>query len=425
MDIVCKLPKYQDHFINGEDRIVAIIAAKGLGKTFTGARFIANMIAKQPKSQGIVMMNSRQQAEDIFVQNIQPMLEELNWPYDFNGQKLNLKVFGSVIHIRSADPEAVKKIESIEYSWGWADEASYFPKETLRTFVSRIRKGDALVRVTSMPDEPDAYIYEFMERLVSQEGGKMYELGLMDNPDKEFRDRYKRFLETIYTGAQLKRYLYGERASLSGEGLFSIDSSQRGSYPYNPNDEMLLSWDFNVEYRAVSAWQKVGFNDEGYPKVACVKSWKLKNPTVYEDSEQMGDWLQSHNNVVLIHGDASGESRTAQATDSMWKTIRDTFDRKKINYHYIVPKSNPLVKDTIQCLNWALRSGLVLFDENEKGVFSSLQAMKADKYGEIDKSIDYKSDSTVRSHPADTARYATYHYFQHLYPGNQGGFFIV
>lgn len=425
MDIICNIPKYQDHFINGSDRIVAIVAGKGTGKTFPATRFLAKQIAEQPKSQGIVMMNSRQQAEDIFFQNIEPMLQELNWPYDFNGQKLNLKVFGTRIHIRSADPEAVKKIESIEYDWGWADEASYFPNETLKTFVSRIRKGLAKVRITSMPAEPDAFIYSFIEKLIEMEGGKMYELGLKDNPDKEFRERYERFLRSIYSGAQLERYLDGKRVSLEGLGLFAVESSQRGSYPYNPEDEMLISWDFNVEYRAVSGWQKIGYDQQGYPKIACVKSWKLDNPTVYEDAEWFAEWLRRHQNIILLHGDASGESRTAQATDSMWKTIRDTFDRKKINYHYIVPNANPLVKDTIQCLNWALRQGLVLFDENEGSVYSSLQAMKADKYGEIDKSVDYKADSTVRSHPADTARYACYHYYEHLYPGNQGGFFVA
>ena len=425
MDIICELPKYQDHFINGADRIVAIIAAKGLGKTWSGARFIANMVARQPKSQGIVMMNSRQQAEDIFVQNIQPLLEELNWRYEFNGQKLNLRVFGSVIHIRSADPEAVKKIESIEYSWGWADEASYFPFETLKTFVSRIRKGQALVRVTSMPDEPDAPIYSFLEKLIEMEGGRMYELGLNDNPDKEFRERYERFLRSIYDGAQLQRFLEGKRVSLEGTGLFCVESQMRGDYPYKAEDELLISWDFNVEYRAVSAWQQIGFTPDGLPKIACVLSWKLKGATVYEDAEWLGEWLKGHKNLILVHGDASGESRTAQATDSMWKTIRDTFDRKKLNYHYIVPRSNPLVKDTIQCFNWALREGLVFFDEGEKDVYMSLQALKADKYGEIDKSVDYKADSHVRSHPADTARYAGFHYFEHLYPGNQGGFFVV
>lgn len=425
MDIICELPKYQDHFINGADRIVAIIAGKGTGKTYPATRFIAKQIADQQGSQGIIMMNSRQQAEDIYFQNIEPMLQELNWPYEFNGQKLNLKVFGTRIHIRSADPDAVKKIESIEYDWGWADEASYFPAETLKTFVSRIRKGDAMVRITSMPDEPDAYIYTFLEKLIEMEGGKMYELGLKDNPDKAFRERYERFLRSIYSGAQLDRFLNGKRVSLEGTGLFCVESQMRGDYGYNPNDEMLLSWDFNVEFRAVSAWQHIGFTPEGLPKIACVKSWKLKGATVYEDADSLGDWLQGHNNVILVHGDASGESRTAQATDSMWKTIRDTFDRKKLNYHYIVPKSNPLVKDTIQCFNWALREGLVYFDEDEKDVYMSLQAMKADKYGEIDKSVDYKADGTVRSHPADTARYAGFHYFQHLYPGNQGGFFIV
>jgi hypothetical protein len=425
MDIICTIPKYQDHFINGEDRVVAIIAGKGTGKTYPATRFLAKQIVEQPGQQGIVVMNSRQQCEDIFYQNIQPMLDELNWKYDFNGQKLNLKVFGSRIHIRSADPDAMKKIESIEYAWGWGEEVSYWAPESLRTFISRIRKGDAKIRITSMPDEPDAYMYEFLENLIANEGGKMYELGLEDNPDPVFRERYRRFLQSTYKGAQLERFLHGKRVSLEGEGLIAVEGHMRGEYPYDPNEELLISWDFNNEFRAVSAWQQIGINEEGYPIVACVLSWKLKNKTVYDDAVWLGEWLLNHKNIIYVHGDASGENRTAQATDSMWKSIRDEFDRIKLNYRYIVPASNPLVKDTIQCINWALMQGLVKFDTQEKDVYMSLQALKADKYGEIDKSIDYKAESTVRTHPGDTARYACFHYFEHLYPGNAGGYWIV
>ena len=100
--------------------------------------------------------------------------------------------------------------------------------------------------------------------------------------------------------------------------------------------------------------------------------------------------------------------------------------QKKIsNYRYIVPKSNPPVKDTIQCLNWALRAGLVLFNYSEKNVYMSLQACKSDKYGEIDKSADYNANTSVRSHEVDTARYAVFQIYKHVYPGNRGGFWVV
>lgn len=417
-DITYRLAGFQKHFITSDERVCSIIGAKGSSKTWSGARFVAYQVATQPNSQGLVMLNSRQQVIDIFEQDIRPVLEELNWPYTFNQQSLNVKVFGTVIHLRSADPDAVKKVESIAYHWGWADEASYYPPDTLKTFVSRIRKGKALVRVTSMPDEPDAFMYSFLDNL----GGKMYEISLKDNPNREFADRYERFLRATYTGAQLERFLSGKRVSLLGEGLFTVQPDMKRDIDINPNDEILLSWDFNVEYRAVSAWQQVGRNDEGYPIIACVKSWRMAEKTVYEDAVKLSEYFsRTHKNTIYLYGDASGDNRSAQATESMWSTVRNIFEDNCRNVVYIVPKSNPPVKDTIQCLNWALGKNLVSFNQDEKNVYNSLSAMRADKYGEIDKSIDYKQGSSARTHDGDTARYAGWHYFKHYYPGSDGG----
>lgn len=421
-DVVCELAPFQEHFITSNERVVSIIAGKGAGKTWTGARFVAYQCVMQPNSQGLVMLNSRQQVLDIFEQDIRPLLDELKWPYALNAQALNLKILNSVVHLRSADPDAVKKVESIAYHWGWADEASYYPSETLKTFVSRIRKGDAMVRVTSMPDEPDAFMYSFLENL----GGKMYELGLKDNPDKEFAERYERFLRATYSGPQLERFLSGKRVSLTGMGIFAVESHQRIPHAtYDPNLDIHVVWDFNVEYRAVSAWQDFGIAPDGNKKTACVLSWRLNNATVYEDAEWLSDFFANHNANIILNGDASGESRTAQTTDSMWKTIRDVFNRKLPNVRYITPKSNPPVKDTIQCVNWALKQGLVFFNESERNVYMSLSACRADKYGEIDKAMDYQANSNSRSHEADTARYHIFQTYKHVYPGNKGGFFIV
>lgn len=389
--------------------------------TWSGVRFVAMQLSMQPNTQGLVMFNTRQQAEDIFRQEMEPLLQELNWPYEFNGKSLNMKSMGSVVHWRSSEAGSVRNIESIVYHWGWADEASYYDPAALQTFASRIRKGLALKRVTSMPDEPDAYIYEFLER----QPGPLYEISLDDNPDKEFRERYKRFLKSIYSGPELDRYLSGRRVSLEGMGLFAVEGQQRGEYGYDPDKPLMLSWDFNVEYRAVSAWQEVGKDSNSRPIIACVKSWQMKGATVQEDAVELSRKFKNHRNVIYLHGDASGQARSAQTTDSMWKMVRKEFQAECENIRYIVPPKNPPVKDTIQCLNWGLREGLVKFDKEEKNVYMSLSATKADKYGEPDKSMDYKQNSKARSHEADTARYAVWHYLHQIYPGNRGGFFIV
>jgi phage terminase large subunit-like protein len=421
-DITVTLAPFQKTFVMSDERVVSIIAAKGVGKTWSGALYICREIADQPNGQGLVMFNTLQQARDIFAQDIEPRFKELNWPYNFNQQTLVCKVFDTLIHFRSAEPSALERIESVAYHWGWADEASYYSPDAFKTFFSRIRKGDARVRVTSMPDEPDHFMYSFLEGME----GTMFELSLADNPDRAFADRYEKFLRVTYSGAQLERYLSGKRVSLSGEGLFSVESHmRRPDIVYNPDEDVTLSWDFNVEYRAVSAWQVVGIAPDGNKILGCVRSWQMKGATVYEDAEALSDELRSHRARIILHGDASGESRSAQTTTSMWKTIRDVFNRKLENVRYIVPKSNPPVKDTIQCINWALRQGLVVFNDNERNVYMSLSACKADKYGEIDKSIDYTSNTTARSHEADTARYAVFETFKHVYPGNKGGFWIL
>jgi hypothetical protein len=421
-DIVYTLAPFQDDFINSDERVVSIIGAKGSGKTWSGARYICREIASQRHAQGLVMFNTLQQARDIYAQDVEPLLRDLNWPYHFNQQSLILKVFDTLIHFRSAEPTALERIESVAYHWGWADECSFYSPEALKTFVSRVRKGDARVRLTSMPDEPDNFMYSFIEGLE----GKMYEIALKDNPDRKFADRYEKFLRATYSGAQLERFLSGKRVSLSGLGLFAVEPQMRiAGDPYDPNEDMMLCWDFNVEYRAVSAWQQTGFTADAHPIVTCVRSWQMKEPTVLEDAEVLCNQLRKHKGRIILHGDASGQSRTAMATDSMWKTVKEVFYANFENVRYIVPKSNPSVKDTIQCLNWAIRSGLVQFAYDERNVYMSLQGAKADKYGEIDKAKDYDGTSSAKSHEADTARYASWHFFSKLYPGKRGGLWIA
>lgn len=421
VDLVTSMKPYQADFVSGDTRFVAIVGAKGSSKTWSGARFIVSEIERQPRSQGLIMWNTLQQARDVYFQDIKPLLDELGLLYQFNQSTMILNVEGSTIHLRSAEADVIKRIESIAYSWGWADEASFFPNDSLRTFVSRIRKGEARVRITSMPDDPDAFIYTFLEK----QEAKLYEIGLMDNPDVKFRQRYEAFLRSTYEGAMLDRFLYGKRVSLTGMGAFAVQQHHRVDSPYDLDSDLYLSWDFNVEYRAVSAWQLVGRSEDAKPITACVRSWQMKQPTVYEDAQELCNELKSHRGNIILLGDASGANRTALTTSSMWSAVKDIFSKafgERLRYR--VPQQNPSVKDTVQCVNWALRNDLVRFDPSERNVFQSLSAAKLDKYGDIDKSGDNKP-SGAKSHETDTARYILWEIYGRMYPGNRNSYWIV
>jgi hypothetical protein len=421
VDLVTTMKPYQADFVSGDTRFVSIVGAKGSSKTWSGARFIIAEIQRQPRQQGLLMWNTLQQARDVYYQDIEPLIKELGLVYSFNQSTMILNLEGSIVHFRSAEADVIKRIESIAYSWGWADEASFFPDDSLRTFVSRIRKGEARIRITSMPDDPDAFIYSFLEK----QGATIYEIGLADNPDKKFRERYEAFLRSTYEGAMLDRFLYGKRVSLTGMGAFAVDAAHRVDVAYDPNADLYLSWDFNVEYRAVSAWQLLGLTQDAKPLSACVRSWQMKQPTVYEDAQALCEELKSHKGNLILLGDASGANRTALTTSSMWSAVKEIFSKAfGDRLRYRVPQQNPSVKDTVQCVNWALRNDLVRFDTKERNVFQSLSAAKLDKYGDIDKSGDNKP-SGAKSHETDTARYFLWEIYGRMYPGNRNQYWIV
>ena len=417
---VREVADYQLDFVDLGNPFVSIFGAKGSGKTYIGTLFAMTMAIEG--GQGLIMLNTLQQARDIFKQNIEPFLKEMAWPYTFNEQQMILRIWDSTIHMRSAEKDVVKRIESIEYEWGWADEVSYYHPDAVKTFLSRIRKGRALKRITSMPDEPDAFIYQYLD---SRDDCKIHEVSLADNPDPAFRERYTKELALTYSGAQLDRFLHGKRVSLQGMGIFHVMPEMQAEHPYNPAEPLLLSWDFNVAYRAVTGWQIVGKDESARPIVACVFARQMIEATVHEDAAKLAQDLRAHKSELIITGDASGANRTALATGSMWTAVKEAFGKTlQIPVSYRIPSSNPLVRDTIECCNWALKQGLVRFDRDRaKAAYNSMSAAKADKYGDIDKKDDYK-DGTVKSHDADTARYALWHYYQRDYPGTNKRYWI-
>jgi len=429
MNVELEFSKQQIDLINPDLERVAIVGGKGSGKTFAGTYFVLNCIAQFPNSRGLLLWNSYPQSLAIWNQDIKPALQSLAWRFEFNEQKMILKCNGCEIYLKSADLEVMENVESVSFHWGWGDEVSFWPLKSFETFTSRIRIRKLndkdfmpLVRVTSMPDEPDSWLYQALDRMAFT----VHEIGLKHNPDAAFAANYERTLRSIYEGQQLKRYLDGERVSVAGQGLFAVSSDQQGSYPYDPAIDVLVSWDFNNEYRAVTWWQKVGKDEQARDIIACVRSFQMKCTTVHEDAEEQAALLKGHETNVYLTGDASGENKTAAATGSMWKSVQESLYKElPSKLRNIVPRSNPLVKDTIEAMNWGLSQGLIKFDQtNARKCFLSLSACRADKHGEIDKSVDYKLGA-VRTHEADTARYAVWHYMAYLYPGSRNHYFVV
>lgn len=431
----------------------------------------------QPGQQGLITFATLQQCRDAYREFIKPILDKLNIPFSYNESFLNLTLAnGSVYHFRSAEKDVVKRVETLQYAWWWGDECQSYSLDALKVFNSRVRKGQMRRRICAMPEEPNHYLYSFLKKIEAY----LYELNLFDNPDKDFVRIYEKNLKQTYTGVELDRYLYGKRVSLVGMGIFGIFPSHQKKMAYDYNSDIVLVWDFNVEYCAVAAWQ-LGAKTQSGQVVQCLESFQLKKSTAYEnaldlicrlagvkelnvfeppknkehlvlvrkngveklisgsfDGQQWnfetefeplkwGEIVNKFEGRIILQGDASGDNRTAATSDSMWHQVRAAFvDVFKNQVFYQVEKRNPPVKDTIQCANWALNRELIQFDkEKALSLYNSVSAAKFDKHGEIDKSKDYK-EASIKSHEADVFRYAAWHFFKFKYPGaNRVGIYSI
>jgi len=114
---------------------------------------------------------------------------------------------------------------------------------------------------------------------------------------------------------------------------------------------------------------------------------------------------------VYVYGDATAEQRRTSAARTDWQIVRDFFgrypDRFKVQFR--VPRSNPPVKDRVNCVNAMLRNYAgqhrLLIDPKCKGLIKDFEQVcwKVDPHGNQLADLD-KSDP-MRTHLSDAAGY--------------------
>jgi hypothetical protein len=114
---------------------------------------------------------------------------------------------------------------------------------------------------------------------------------------------------------------------------------------------------------------------------------------------------------VYIYGDASADSLKTSASRTDWQIVRSFFGRYPdlFKVHFLVPSSNPPVKDRVNCvnamlLNYAGQRRLYL-TPNCRGLAADFEQLvwKADPHGVTLSELD-KSDP-MRSHLSDALGY--------------------
>jgi hypothetical protein len=404
---------YQKQWITdiftGKKRKVAIIGAKGTAKTTYNMKLLLALLKGSKKMRILLTCGTREQVLKLFKQTIYSTVKHIPMR-TANMQSLEFEFnTGVVLHLKSV--ETYKTAEGLEYDAWFADEFQDHSEEAVRVFHTRTRKARdrSLFRIVGMPDDPLHFMYSYF----AENEYTLNEISLYEHPSQEWIDYYAAELKKVYSGAELDRFLHGKRVSLSGIGAFDVRESNKALFDFETKEDVHVVWDFNYEYRAVIFGQKIS------GIVHVTDSFQLKEPTLADDAKYLIDRLNGHTGYIYLRGDASGDNRAAGATETMWRQVRATFEAAfPGRVRYAVPRSNPPVKDTIQILKWALLTDKLKFHSTRaNNAIMAVTAAKLDKYGEIDKSNDYKNVA-AKSHEVDVVRYLAYDLLNLDYPIN-------
>lgn len=225
---------------------------------------------------------------------------------------------------------------------------------------------------------------------------------------------------------------------------------------YNPTHPLFWALDFNTSPLCSVIGQMI--NDRVYileelilpdsnTPAACeefvIRTRKWTNalgileplPDMNEAQAELLQQLQQHHLGTLnlyIYGDATGTQRKTSATRTDWQIVRDFFGRHSDRYRASlrISKSNPLVKDRVNCVNAVLRNYAgqhrLMIDPGCKHLIKDLEQVcwKADPYGNPTADLD-KSDP-MRTHVSDALGYMIAQEFpMRLQAGERSGPLLV
>lgn len=196
----------------------------------------------------------------------------------------------------------------------------------------------------------------------------------------------------------------------AGMVYYAFDRSQNVKpRRYDPRLPIFWSLDFNIDPMCSVIGQRDGDQVNILAELVLPESNTYAACQAFVD--RAGPWLSTRRlgAQIDVYGDATGDSRRTSASRTDWQIVKEFFERFPSPVAYHRTKSNPPVKDRVNCVNAMLRNHSgerrLLVDPGCKELIQDFERVhwKSDPHGNALADID-KSD-VKRSHLSDGLGY--------------------
>lgn len=413
------------------------------GKSTLGAAFIVSRSLLDPESRGLITANTYGQLEvstlvalaeycDRYGHKLQPAGETPdltarkiahNRYCIINGRYHCLVLSAEVFTGRTSN--STQSGRGLQIRSIWADEYSYSASDgsAFRTLNTRLGRGDGWLPGTGVitssinVNNPYNFMYEMFDDPDRAEELKRIHhtiaLSTSENIAHLGAD-YEASLRASLTPELIKIELEGEYARVIEGVIFAYFNRELhciDNYQVDERYPIHVSLDFNHHPSCAIAAQFLEHSQE----IVVLREWYLEHSDTFKLSDAIALWfleirgnrVRSNINTWLewncyelqIHGDASGNQKTANSKKTNWQIVKSAFDNLGIEYQTHYKKANPSIKDTINSVNCAFKGEKLWIDRKCKELIKDLESLKWDDNGGINKK-DIK-----RSHEGDCLRY--------------------
>lgn len=223
---------------------------------------------------------------------------------------------------------------------------------------------------------------------------------LEDNPELANDANYMAQLTNL-DSMTYKRHIQGDWSAFAVNNPFcwAFDEEKHVKpCEYNPNHELTLAVDFNVDPLSAFVCQNYEVG-----RIEILREYRLPNGNIYDLCDRLiSDWP---NALWLVTGDATGQARSAltRGNTNYYTVIRQSLGLAPGQMRQ--PHVNPSIRDTRVLLNSILQNGEFSVDPSCEWVIRDLKLVEVDGEGDILK--DRKNDARF-SDFLDGIRYNCY-----------------
>ena len=337
--------------LKNEDQLLILFGSASSGKSYFAAQKVILRCLTEKGHRFLVIRKVGNTLKDSVFQLLKDVISEFDVYNEFEINKTDKtfvhKLTGNEIICKGLDePEKIKSVQGITSMW--IEEATELTFDDFTQLLLRIRGEKPNYKqylLTFNPISENHWLKNKLIEGVGYDSKTVIRSNYLDNYYLSEQD--KSTLESL----KLTNPLYYEIYCLgnwgiedkSGKFAYAFDKDKHlGETHYNPDIELYLSFDFNVNPITCLAAQY--YNEWLY----CLRSFKLENSNIYELCDVIRATYPEA--LFIVTGDATGRATSALVNDNLnyYKVIKQQLEL--IETQIQVPSINPsLVENRVVC----------------------------------------------------------------------------